>query len=219
MKKRTSITSKGARNQLYRMLDDSLAHSSRLVKRNLAKKQFDYANVIYRGNWLKERVAEFVEKEVEAYASVGFLEPLEFVPASFCGAGWEFDPNEPQDAASLALTHLDPLNVVFESFLTKGENVITGEERLARAKAQNRVRLDARWFMALWKEGGHKTLEWFHKTQGVTWVEFLGSPLRDPDGRRCSLVLSRDVDGTWLWNDRWLVLERRAGRHAAVLES
>ena len=180
----------------------------------------DFQSFLGRTNRIKRAMLAAGLDEAKKIANAPeLLKPIPFIPAAFCGTGWEFDPNEPQDANSLALKRLDPLNVAFESFLEERESVITGEERLARAKTQNRVRLDARWFMALLKEEGYKTLEWFFATYGVEWIEFLGSPLRTPRGRRFSLVLSRDDDCTWDWHYDWLDIDRLASDHAAVLAS
>ncbi len=213
----TSITSK--QKDRLRDVGASIGRSAaELILKNVEFS--DMQSFLGRTNRLKRSMIAVALVEAKKISTApGLLEPTPFIPAEFLGNGWKFDDSEPQDQQSLALKRLDPLDVAFQSFLTEGEDAITGEERLTRAKQQNRVRLDAKWFMALCKEEGHKTLEWFYTTQGVTWIEFLGSPLRDPRGNRYSLVLCRFDDGSWHWRCRWLGDGRDAGRHAALLES
>jgi hypothetical protein len=50
-------------------------------------------------------------------------------------------------------------------------------------------------------------------------MEFLGTILRGPDGRRCALYLFRSVGGGWGWRYRWLDDDRVAARPALGLAS
>ncbi|MDP3986116.1 MAG: hypothetical protein Q8P77_01635 [Candidatus Veblenbacteria bacterium] len=124
-----------------------------------------------------------------------------------------------QDVRSLVMFDFDAQALKFETCLKPGEGSITGEGKLKRLKKLGLIRLDAGFFMALWKEEGHKTLEWLHTAYGITWMEFLGTILRGPDGIRCSLYLYRDGDGSWNWGCYWLDVDRSARGLAAVLAS
>lgn len=222
METRTSITSsKPTRDQLRQLRSVVSNAGPRAGKLLLKKVRFntreDLDRVLSQGNLINDAMAEAAIVKVNELLMVRKLQAVPFNPAEFCGTGWEYA--ETQDQRSLTLSTIDAALIKFETFLNEGESIITGEERLKRAKELSLIRLDARFFMALWKEEGHKTLEWFHATQGVTRIEFLGSPLCNPDGYRYSLVLYRHDDGTVAWNAHWVDNDRPASRHAAVLES
>ncbi|MCX6713049.1 MAG: hypothetical protein NTY66_02475, partial [Candidatus Vogelbacteria bacterium] len=50
----------------------------------------------------------------------------------------------------------------------------------------------------------NSVLGWLYRTRKITYLDFFGLVLRDPDGRRCVLCLYRHGDGSWLWNYYWL---------------
>lgn len=152
-----------------------------------------------------------------------------FNPASFIGSGvtiWRgpkdgngLTGEEAQDATSLARTEIDFAQVLFEHCLKKGESSITGEEKLVRHIAANRIRLDAKIGQCLLEEKDQATLEWMFNTFGITWFELPGTVLRDSDGYRYFLFLYRGDSGRWHWDCSWLDYNRFAQSPSAVLAS
>jgi len=139
-----------------------------------------------------------------------------FNPETFIGRGWKIwrGPKngdgligeEEQDKRSLALTQFDPTKITkanFQTGLKAGEVVITGEVKLARVML-GMIQADAKIAEALYKEDGQKTLRYLFDILGVTWLEFLGTILRAPDGCRYVLYLYRDDSGEWDWVCDWL---------------
>jgi len=215
----TSIISKATddqQRQIKRLGEDSGRRAAKLALKKVPLNKDEWQWVIRRWNEMNQAVAELVIAKVHELSFDNILRPIPFNPVEFCGQGWDYA--EPQDKRSLCFAVIDETTINFSTFLKKGENAISGEERLKRAKESSCVRLDARFFMALWKEEGHKTLEWFYTTHGVSWIEFLGSPLRRPDGDRDTLVLDR-FGGRWRWHSRCLNIARHAGDFVAVLAS
>ena len=152
-----------------------------------------------------------------------------FNPAKFLGEGWSIwkgpidgdglSGEEEQDNRSLALTELDLSNIRFEICLQKGENYITGEEKLKRLKKADFIRLDASIFLTL-RQNQHLVPDcWKEKTNGnTTFIFFDGTTLRGPFGYRRTLYLYFG-DGRWGWNYYWLVSARGSGSPSAVLAS
>jgi len=146
-----------------------------------------------------------------------------FDPAKFIGEGWSIwrgdkkgdglKGEEEQDKRSLAITELDPTKLITQTGLNEGESVIVGEEKLARLLLKA-IQLDAKIGQTLYEEDGQTTLKWLHKALNVTWIEFLGTTLRDSLGHRCALYLSRRDGGSWDWNANWLDDYRYADRPA-----
>ncbi len=132
------------------------------------------------------------------------------------GKGLEGD--EEQDERSLALSEIDLAKLLLEHHIVEGETYITGEEKLQRIKASGRIRLDARFFQALWEEKGHVTLKRLNKEYGVKFIDFPGTILRRPYGDRCVLYLR--LDGRrWYWSCDWLGSEWHRGSLSALFAS
>ena len=150
-------------------------------------------------------------------------------PEKFIGADWSIwrgpadgkglKGEEDQDPRSLTLTEVDFSKAVFDCPLHKGEQYITGEVKLAREKADSKIRLDFGIAMALFHEKGQATLRFLHDTYGVTWMEFTGTVLRHSSGCRYFLCLPRGDDGSWHWYCRWLDGDRSAARVSVRLAS
>jgi len=138
-------------------------------------------------------------------------------PAEFIGKGWEAVE---YDERSLKLTEIDFSKAVFGCPLREGEHYITGEEKLKREKGDKKlIRLDFGVGAALFQEQGQSTLRFLHDTFGVTWMEFTGTVLRLPGGRRCFFCLYRGDGGSWGWRCGWLGLGRVAGDVSVRLAS
>ncbi len=133
-----------------------------------------------------------------------------FDPVAFLRQGWSIEREE-QDERSLALTEVDLSKVKLKTYLRKGEVSITGEEKLNRAKASGDIRLDARFFMALWNNKKLIPESWKGKT-----IYFDGTILRSPSGGRCVLCLYW-LDDQWDWSYYWLEDGWHADEPSAVL--
>lgn len=139
-----------------------------------------------------------------------------FDPESFFGKGWEI---EEQDEQSIKLKKIDLSKIVFEASLKKGENYITGEERINRLKKEKRVRLDAKIFQFLWDNQKSIPENWKTDAKGnAHYIFFDGTILRSPRGRRCALCLCFG-GGRWRWGYDWLGGSRGASYPSAVLAS
>jgi len=124
-----------------------------------------------------------------------------FDPEKFIGKGWSI---EEQDERSLSITELDLDKVQFKTCFKSGENLIKGEEKLKRLKADGRVRLDAKIFQMFWGNLHLIPGSWKEKVNGnIRFILFDGTILRGPDGDRYALSLYW-YDGEWRWHCRWL---------------
>lgn len=129
-----------------------------------------------------------------------------FDPVTFPGLGkdwpvWKglatgkgLEGEEDRDSRADALTQLDPTTIQFETCLKDEETRIRGEEKLSRLKKKtDRIRLSGNQFLALWSDykarGKDSVLEWLRKNRGITYLDFFGLVLRDPDGYRSVLYL------------------------------
>ncbi len=154
--------------------------------------------------------------------SPGILTLCPFTPAKFGCTIWRgsasgngLEGEEEQDQRSLLKTTFDPATITeanLQTGLEVNEPVISGEVKRARLIAKM-IQADARFAQTLLEEEGHKTLRFLYDTLGITWLEFLGTVLRDPDGRRYALCLFRRDDGSWVWILNWLDF----GRNASLL--
>ncbi len=140
-----------------------------------------------------------------------------FNPAEFINKDWLVwkgpangdgkSGDEDRDVREDALSEIDWSKVDFDDCLEEGESSITGEEKLCRMKESGKILLGGRAFLTLWqdyqKNGEASVLEQLRKTQGITYVDFFGLVLRDPDGNRCVLYLFFDGE-QWRWNYYWL---------------
>jgi len=117
--------------------------------------------------------------------------------------GYGLEGEEEQDARSLVLKEVELSKLLFETCLQKGESLIKGKEKLKRLKSAGRIRLDARFGAALYKEPGYRTLEWLRANRGIAWVDFPGTTIRVPFGHQYVLDLYFGGSG-WYWYVRWL---------------
>lgn len=143
-------------------------------------------------------------------------------PSQFIGKEWAIIPEE-RDPRSAALSEVDFSQVLFETCLKENESSIKGEEKLIRLKASKNIRPGATVFMGLWEDyREHKedsVLECLFKERGITYLDFFGDVLLDPDGNRCVLSFYRCDDGVWRWLYYWLVHDWSAARPSASLAS
>lgn len=154
-----------------------------------------------------------------------------FDPAEFIGKEWKvwrgpidgdgLKGDEDIDSRSLDLVEVSIDSILFETCLEKGEQRITGEEKLKRLKAANVVRLGGNVFLGLWLDfetnKENSILEHLYRTRKITYLDFFGLILRDPRGNRCVLFLYHNGDGGWRWDDGWLDCDWRADDRSAVL--
>jgi len=141
-----------------------------------------------------------------------------FDPVAFLGEKWAFwkgpkdgnglEGEEERDKTSAALTEVDFGLAEFLTCLEKDEPPIKGEEKHARLKKSGRTRYGVTVFMGLWLDylarETESVLEMLFKEKGITYIDFFGDILRDPDGNRCVLYLYRLGDGQWYWDYDWL---------------
>ncbi len=154
----------------------------------------DFATKLRSGAITLGEAKRFLRKENPWLA--GIVQATPFDPKSFLGEGWTI--NE-QDEKSLALTEIDLSRVILETCLIAEETSInTGREKLERLKAAGYIRLDARFFMALWKNKKLIPESWKGK-----FICFDGTILLNPEGERYVLYLHYRGDD-WLWNEKWL---------------
>jgi hypothetical protein len=124
------------------------------------------------------------------------------------------------DPSAGAFTTFDVSKTRFFSGLVEGELSIAGEEKLKRLRnIGTDVQIDAQTLWALYTENGQKTLRYLYEVHGVNWIEALGTVLRNPRGRRFSLILDRRDDGSWVWNCFWFDVVRDASNPAVGLAS
>ena len=135
---------------------------------------------------------------------------LPFDPAAFINKGWSIIKEE-RDLRSYALAQADMAEAEFLFCLEEGENQISGEEKLKRLKAENRIRYGAAVFMGLWQDyqtnKENSVLERLYQQKRVTYMDFFGDVLLSPLGDRRVLCLGRVADGAWHWHCRWLGLD------------
>lgn len=141
-----------------------------------------------------------------------------FNPAEFIGKGWTIwkgpidgdglSGEEDTDKRSLALTEIELASLSFEICLKEGEGPIKGEEKLRRLKKNpNLIRLGGNVFLGLWLDyqanKENSALEWLFRNRRITYLDFFGLILRNPNGYRDVLYLYRS-GGVWYWNCHWL---------------
>ncbi len=180
-----------------------------------------------------ERFAAFVRNQCQLIVSepkiISIDRTVSFNPAEFIGEGWTFwrgpadgtglEGDLEQDSRSLALTEMDLSKILLEAHLKPGETGTTGEERIKRLIAANRIRLDLGVFKTLWD---NKALipKYKKKINGKsTHIFFDGQTLRSPNGKRFTLSLYLSDDGTWCWLVHWLGYRRFVNDPSAVLAS
>ena len=132
-----------------------------------------------------------------------------FDPAPFIGAGWTtwrgpingngLEGEEECDKRSLALQEVDFTQARFVDGLKEGEKTVKGEEKLRRMRESGDILLDPGFAVTLLNEPGQATLEWYYKTTGKTYLDFMGRILRNPNGNRYVLCVFRSGGGQWGW--------------------
>ena len=142
-----------------------------------------------------------------------------FNPAEFLGNGWTtwkgpadgdgLAGEEDIDSRSLALSEIEIAKFVFETCLKAGEKSIKGEEKLRRLKEKpDFIRFGGNVFFGLWLDyqanKENSILEWFYRNLKISFMDFPGQVLRDPDGDRLALDLYRSDGGEWHWLYYWL---------------
>jgi hypothetical protein len=119
-----------------------------------------------------------------------------FGPAE--GDGLEGNPD--QDDRVPILKKVKWQEAVFVNYHLIDERVVNGEEMLCRAKSSGQIRLGADVCMELLSDfirrRQHSMLEHLCRTQDLDFVVFLGTVIRDPEGKRCVLCLHRE-DSAW----------------------
>lgn len=181
-----------------------------------------------------ERFAAFVRNQCQLIVGeskiISIDRTVPFNPAEFIGEGWTFwrgpadgnglEGDLEQDSRSLALTEVDISKILLEVHLNGKETYTTGEERLKRLIATDRIRLDLGVFKTLWDNKALIPTRFKEKTNGnTTYIFFDGQTLRDPNGKRCTLCLFLGGDGAWYWYVDWLDDRRRVNNPSAVLAS
>ncbi|MBU2028407.1 hypothetical protein KJ761_00770 [Patescibacteria group bacterium] len=153
-----------------------------------------------------------------------------FNSIQFLGEGWVtwkgpidgdgLSGEEDIDLRSLFLPEIEIAKFLFETCLLADEKSITGEEKLRRLKEKSDfVRFGGNVFLGLWLDyqanKENSILEWFYRNFKISFMDFMGQVLRDPDGYRYVLYLYRRDDGGWDWRYGWLDYRWGAGLPSA----
>lgn len=186
----------------------------------IARKLLDCRKVTVQFNTTKKQAAITATADLENLGIGPLNCSRPFDPTAFINKGWTVAE---QDERALSLTEIDVSKVSFETCLKSGEARIEGEEKLKRFKARpDLVPLGATQCQALLDDyktkGTESILEWLRKEQGITYLDFFATILRNPDGRRYVLYLCWH-DGEWFWYYLWLGRGWGAGGHSAALAS
>lgn len=137
-----------------------------------------------------------------------------FDPQKFINNEWKFwrgpkdgnglEGEEERDKVSMTLSEVDFEKADFLTCLEQGESSVRGEEKLARLHKLNRTLYGANVFAGLWADyqqnKAQSVLEKLYQQKGITYIDFSGDILRNPDGRRCVLCFCRHDDGSWRWH-------------------
>ncbi|MFH1173429.1 MAG: hypothetical protein V1692_02780 [bacterium] len=133
-----------------------------------------------------------------------------FDPKRFKGLGQGWSLDEDMDPRLKGISEIKVSKIIFETCLKEGETSIIGEEKLLRLEAKPEfIPFGADVFLALWKDyqdrKENSILEaLYNSPQKITYLDFMGTPLRYPSGRRDVLYLYRCGDGRWDWLYHWL---------------
>ena len=139
-----------------------------------------------------------------------------FDPAEFIRKDWTIwkgpiDGNglsgeENVDLRSLSFKKISLADFLFKTCLRKGENFISGKEKLRRLKEEESdfIRFGGNVFLGLWEnykiDGKDSILQQLYCNFGVTSMDFMGHILRSPHGNLNVLYLSRVDSGEWYWD-------------------
>ena len=109
---------------------------------------------------------------------------------------------------------VDFSTILAETYLRGKEIEITGEERLRRMRADAKViRLGGKSFLALWNDLKIQkedcTLEFLRRVRYITYLDFPGAVIRNPEGKRCIPFFYHWYNrglrhGYWKWGVRLL---------------
>lgn len=146
-------------------------------------------------------------------------------PARFIGKDWRIwrgpadgdglTGEKDTDPRSQDTAEIEIARILFETCLREGENSIPGEEKLSRLKKAGHIRLGGNAFLGFWEDyqanKENSVLEWLYRTRKITYLDFFGDILRDPNGDRSVLYLCRRDDGQWGWSCNWLGVGWGAG--------
>ena len=194
----------------------------------------DLAHKVQKGKISLDEIALFNQRKNPFGVGVGKANVIAidrtkpFNPTESIGNGWSFwlgpadgnglEGKPEQDDCSLALTEVDLSEILLEAHLKSRETSITGEERLRRLIAADRIRLDLGVFKTLWDNKEMIPASFSGRTNNnATCVFFDGQTLRSPDGQRFTLFLSLSGGGAWRWGVRWLGHDRFVSGPSAVL--
>ena len=151
-----------------------------------------------------------------------------FVPATFIGKGWGLwrgpaDGNGlqgdlEQDNLSIVLPEVDTSKILLETLLKPDESYTTGEERIARLIAANRIRFNLNMFQTFWDDKRLMPPSFSERVNGEFKFIFVdGETLRSPRGERATLAFFRGVLGRWGWQMEMLYKYRGVNGPSAVL--
>ena len=133
--------------------------------------------------------------------------PVPFDVKKFVGENWEVI-KEDHDPRNDSLGSVNFSQAEFVTCLNEGETRVPGEVKLTRLKAGNQIRLGASTFLGLWRDweakGANSVLESLFRLKGITYMDFSGDVLQNPDRIRYVLYLCRDDVGQWRWHYSWL---------------
>ncbi len=144
----------------------------------------------------------------------------------FLGKGWSIWKG-PADGDGLSgdedvcpKVEVELSKFVFRHCLKEGETSITGAEKIRRLNEMSDfIGFGPNVFLGLWEDyqanKENSALEWLFQNFGVTFMDFPGAILRNPDGNRSVLYLYRDSDGGWHWRCNWLDSQWDAGYPSA----
>ena len=134
-----------------------------------------------------------------------------FDPTIFLGKGWRIESDNGFNPSDLS-------GITIGNYLKEGEEYITGEVALERSQKAGDKSLNADVFLRLWENQKLIPKEW-HEVAYNGYIEFMGTILRHPHGRRHFLYLSRLGDGSWYWDYHWLDSDRYRDNVSPLLAS
>lgn len=115
--------------------------------------------------------------------------PFDFT--TFINNIWSIEKIEEQDERAIALTSINPAEIMLISTLEKEIEIIGGEDKLRRLKEKrNYILLDIAVLRAILENQSLIPLNWRDKINGnIRFIFFDGTILRDRKGRRCVMYI------------------------------